>query len=181
MEHLPVNKNTRMETVKLSMASVLFSTIERDREYLKTWLPFIEMTHQISDTEKFIQSLVNQPAGKKDEIFSIWHNEEFAGLIGFKDTDWVNRKTELGYWLAKNKQGKGIITSCADKLIRYAFQKLKMNRIQIKVAVGNLKSSAIPKHLGFVFEGVERAGELHHQKYLNLEVYSLLKTDLLLR
>lgn len=179
MEHISVNKNVRLETIKLSMAPVIFSTIERDRMYLQTWLPFIEMTHQISDTEKFIQSIVNQPAGKKDDIYSIWYNEEFAGLIGFKDTDWLNRKTELGYWLAENMQGKGIVSNCVGKLIRYAFQKLKLNRIQIKVAVGNSKSAAVPQKLGFIFEGIERAGELQNQKYHNLEIYSLLKTDLL--
>ncbi len=96
MKRLSVNKNIRLETIKRSMATVIFSTIERDREYLKMWLPFIEMTQHISDTEKFIQSVVNQPAVKKDDIYSIWHNEEFAGLIGFKDSDWINRKTEFG-------------------------------------------------------------------------------------
>ena len=57
MEHIPVNKNIRLETVKLSMAPVVFDTIDRDRKYLQTWLPFVEMTRQISDTEKFIQSI----------------------------------------------------------------------------------------------------------------------------
>ena len=179
MEHIRVNKNIRLETVKLSMAPVIFSTIDRDREYLKTWLPFIESTQQVSDTEKFIHSIVSQPSGKKNDIYSIWYKEEFAGLIGFKDTDWINRKTEFGYWLSPKMEGKGIVTSCVEKLSKYAFQKLKLNRIQIKVAVGNSKSSAIPKRLGFQLEGIERAGELHHQKFHNLETYSLLKSDLL--
>ena len=177
MKHIRVNIDIRMETVALSMASTMFSTIERDRKYLQIWLPFVNLTRQISDTEKFLQSIINQPAGRKDDVFSIWYKEEFAGLIGFKDTDWENKKTELGYWLAEKMQGKGIITMCVEKLIRYSFQKLKMNRIQIKVAVSNTKSSSIPKQLGFVFEGIERAGELHNQKYHNLEIYSLLKTD----
>jgi len=179
MKHISVNNNIRMETVNLSMASVIFSTIECDREYLKTWLPFVEMTQQISDTEIFIKSIANQEIDKKDDVYSIWYREEFAGLIGFKDTDWLNRKTELGYWLAEKMQGKGIITLCVEKLIRYAFQKLKMNRIQIKVAIGNTKSAAIPKQLGFVFEGIERAGEFHNHRYKNLEIYSFIKTDLM--
>ncbi|MCF6333951.1 MAG: GNAT family N-acetyltransferase [Draconibacterium sp.] len=83
------------------------------------------MTQQISDTGKFIQSVINQPVGKKNNAYSIWFNEEFAGLIGFKDTDRMNWKIELAYWLAAYKQGKGIATMCVDKLIRYAFLKLK--------------------------------------------------------
>ncbi|MGM0622300.1 MAG: GNAT family N-acetyltransferase [Bacteroidota bacterium] len=178
MDHLRVNPKVRLEAVNLSMAPVIFEAIDRDRDFLTQWLPFVEYTQKLSDTENFINSLVNQTGKKRDEVFVIWYKGEFAGLIGFKDTDWVNRKTELGYWLTKNMQGKGIITSCVDKLNVYAFKKLKMNRIQIKVAKGNSKSAAIPVKLGFQFEGTERAGELHCNKFFDLEVYSLLKSDL---
>ncbi len=180
MDYITVNNNIRLETVKVSMAPVIFETIDRDRRYLEKWLPFVEFTRQVSDTENFLQSIVNQQEIKKDEVFSIWHNGDFAGLIGFKDTDWINHKTEIGYWIGEKMQGQGIVTACVQKLIHYAFRKLKMNRIQIKVAVGNFKSSAIPKRLGFQFEGNERAGELHQNKYLDLEIYSLLKHDKLI-
>jgi ribosomal-protein-serine acetyltransferase len=173
-----INDKIRLESLKLSMAETIFNTINRDREYLREWLPFIDKTEKITDTENFISAMVNQKEIKKDEVFSIWFNEEFAGLIGFKDTDWVNRKTEIGYWLGKKMQGKGIMTSCVKKLVSYSFDKLKLNRVQIKVAVGNTKSSAIPIRLGFKYEGTERDGEFHSDKFLNLEVYSLLLSDL---
>ena len=112
-------------------------------------------------------------------MYAIWYNMEFSGLIGFKDTDWANNKTELGYWLAEKMQGKGIITRCSSALVKYAFKKLGMNRIQIKVAKGNEKSEAIPARLGFQLEGIERQGELLNGKYHDLEVFSLLKTDYL--
>lgn len=178
MEHLRIDRNTRLETVKLSMAPLIFSAIDKDRKYLQEWLPFIEFSNQVSDTEKFLESIINQPAKEKDEVYSIWHKEEFAGLIGFKETDWINKKTELGYWLVEKMQGKGIITNSISVLIRFAFKKLKLNRIQIKVAVGNSKSAAIPKKMGFTFEGIERSGEKQGQSYSDLEVYSLLESDL---
>lgn len=178
MDHIRVNSKIELETVKLSMTDVIFETIDRDRDFLNRWLPFVDYTQSKSDTENFIKSVVNQAGRKRDEVYSIWYNQEFAGLIGFKETDWINRKTELGYWLAKRMQGKGIITACTEKLIRFAFQKLNMNRVQVKVAVGNTRSAAIPKKLGFKFEGVERDGERHQNTYFDLEVYSYLKSDL---
>lgn len=178
MDHIRVNSKIELETLKLSMTDVIFESIERDREFLTRWLPFIDFTQKKSDAENFIKSVVNQSGRKRDEVYSIWYNQEFAGLIGFKETDWINRKTELGYWLTKKMQGKGIITSSTEKLLRFAFQKLNMNRVQIKVAVGNSRSSAIPKKLGFKFEGIEREGELHQNKFFDLEVFSLLKSDL---
>lgn len=176
MEHIRINEKIRLEEIKVSMAQVIFETIDNDRDYLKEWLPFVESTKQVSDTEAFIKSIINNTA-KRDLIYSIWYKEEFAGLIGFKDTDWVNRKTEIGYWLAKKMQGKGIISSSVQKLINYAFKSQKLNRIQIKVADKNFKSESIPIRLGFTFEGVERDGELHGKKYMNSKVYSLLKAD----
>lgn len=176
MEHIRINDKLRLELIKGSMAQVVFETIERDRDYLAQWLPFVEFTKQVADTEAFIASVTRQ-GNKSDAIYSIWYKEEFAGLIGFKDTDWVNRKSELGYWLAKKMQGKGIISVSVEKLIKYAFKSQKLNRIQIKVAEGNTKSESIPIRFGFKVEGVERAGELHGDNYLNLKVYSLLKKE----
>lgn len=177
MEHITITDKIRLERINLSMAPEIFNAIERDRTYLKQWLPFVEMTNDVSDTERFIKSVSSDKKFKRDEIFSIRYRESFAGLIGFKDTDWNNRKTELGYWLAENLQGKGIITTCVKKLISYAFIKMKLNRVQIKVAVGNNKSAAVPQRLGFQLEGIERAGEFHENKFLDLQVYSLLKQD----
>jgi len=158
------------------MAQEIFDTIDRDRNYLRNWLPFIDSTRQVSDTETFIESISGK-SNKRDIIYSIWYREEFAGLVGFKDTDWMNQKTEIGYWLAEKMQGKGLITLCVERLIKHAFQKLKLNRIQIKVAENNTKSASIPKRLNFMFEGIERAGEKHNNQYLNLETYSLLRKD----
>ncbi len=177
MEHLRINDDLRLERVNLSMAETIFNAIDRDRDYLKMWLPFVEFTYQVSDTERYLQRVNEETLNETNEIFSIWLKEEFAGLVGFNHIDHLNKKAEIGYWLAEKMQGKGIITVCIESLISYAFQMLKMNRLTIKVAVGNKKSAAIPQRLGFKSEGIERSGELHGQKFLDLQIYSFLKTD----
>lgn len=179
MEYIQVNQIIHLDQVKLSMAPIIFNVIDRDRAYLSEWLPFVDVTQQISDTELFIKSLHSGSDFKKDVVYAIWYKMGFAGLIGFKDSDWVNNKTEVGYWLAQDMQGKGIITQCLRVLIRHAFDKLGMNRVQVKVAVDNNKSAAIPQRLGFKLEGVERQGELINGKYHDLQVFSILKTDCL--
>jgi len=102
----------------------------------------------------------------------------FAGLIGFKDSDKQNKRTELGYWLSEEYQKKNIITQCVQTLCEFAFDELEMNRVQIRCAVGNLPSKKIPQKLGFVLEGIERDGEkLTGGIFTDLEVYSKLKND----
>ncbi len=67
------------------------------------------------------------------------------------------------------------------EVINFAFTELKMNRVQIRCAIGNVKSEKIPQRLNFKFEGIERDGELLPDgKFTDLEVYSLLKSEKLI-
>lgn len=177
MEYLSVDDDIHLEKLRKAHADEVFRIIDRDRAYLRKWLPFVDQTRQVKDTQAFIDSLCSVVNRDKNAIYLVWYRGEPAGLAGFKDIDPVNHRTEIGYWLAEHLQGKGIITRSAGKLLDFGFRNLKMNRIQIKVAEGNLKSIAIPHRLGMVCEGVERAGEFHTDRYHDLEVFSMLKSE----
>ncbi len=174
---LTVSANIRLERLNITHAFMVFQAIDKNREYLSPWLPFVQDTQSQEDTEAFIDSVTNKSTNDRDEVFVIWLQDKFAGLIGYKDTDRVNMKTEIGYWLIESMSGKGIISQSVKELVSFAFAQMDMNRIQIKCAIGNTKSVAIPKRHGFVFEGIERSGEKHQQKFVDLEIYSMLKKD----
>lgn len=177
MEKLQIDEKLFLEKLNLTHVEVVFDAIDQNRNFLRKWLPFIDFTLKIADTERFVRSLLDKHASSRDEVYTIWYKHEFAGLIGFKDIDRMNAKIEIGYWLTEKMTGKGIATLATRKMINLAFRNMDMNRVQIRCGVGNHKSSAIPKRLGFIFEGVERAGERHKRHYIDLEVYSLLKAE----
>jgi ribosomal-protein-serine acetyltransferase len=140
-------------------------------------LPFVDQTLKEEDTEIFIRSIIHSTCARKDLVYEIWFKKQFAGLIALKEIDRWNKKTELGYWLVQKLQGKGLVTRSCHALINSAFFELNMNRIQIRIGVGNSRSSMIAERLKFRFEGIERAGEMHQDRFIDLEVYSLLKED----
>ena len=177
MSRVNIQPGFYLESLGMEHAEIVYEAINTNREHLSRWLPFVTYTRKPEDTEEFVSSVVNKKPHEKEEVFTIWHNEEFAGLIGYVNTDRVNRKTEIGYWLVKKKEGKGIVTAATRQLIKLAFKRLDMNRITIRCAVGNSRSSAIPKRLEFTFEGIERQGEKHGEIYFDLETYSLLKKE----
>ncbi len=157
-------------------AGEMFNTIERDREYLRKWLPFVDWTRKVSDSEYFIRSLHAGLSNPSEVVFTIRFGGVFAGLIGFKNTDMVNKKSEVGYWLSESFQKKGIMTASVKALVDYAFEQMDINRIQIRCATGNMPSKRIPQRLGFKLEGIERDGEiLSGGKFADLEVYSLVR------
>ena len=196
---IKVDDNIVLRQLMQSDSAEIFKTIDSQREYLGKWLPFVEFTKSISDTISYVDSVIKALDEKFEFVFTIQKRNsfvnkgdkysnidndpfqeyfEFAGLIGFKDTDRQNKKTEIGYWLSHSYQKHGIITKSVEKLCELAFGELSINRVQIKCAVGNTASSNIPKRLGFVFEGTEREGELLTGGiFADLEVYSKLKSD----
>ncbi|MBJ6116634.1 GNAT family N-acetyltransferase [Pontibacter sp. BT310] len=155
-------------------AQALFNIINSQRPYLREWLPFVDLTRQVSDTAFYLQTIVNSTS---DRVFVIVSEEVVCGLIGFKGIEYFNRKVEIGYWLSEHQQGKGIMRQSCSRLLKYAFEILNMNRVQLKVAPKNYKSRNIPIKLGFTLEGTEREGELLNGHYHDLEVYSLLKKE----
>ncbi len=175
---IPIDSQIELRQLRHSDAADIFNTIDTQRAYLGEWLPFVAFTKELADTQKFVKSVVDAPEERFEYVFTIRKAGEFAGLIGFKDTDRLNRKSELGYWLAEGFQKRGIVTRSVQRLCQYAFEELDLNRIQIKCAVGNTASNNIPKRLGFRFEGIEREGELlSGQVFTDLAIYSRLKND----
>jgi len=177
MEKLTIDENQFLERLNLSHVEAIFNAIDQNRKFLRKWLPFVDFTIRVADTERFVRSILEKPVSTRDEVYVIWFKHEFAGLIGFKDADRINDKIEIGYWLTERLTGKGIATAAVRKMVNLAFRNMEMNRVQIRCGVGNDKSSAIPKRLGFSFEGIERAGERHNHDYIDLEVFSLLKRE----
>ena len=182
MEKIWFDESICLRAAKLSDAPAMFRMIDTQRQYLGRWLPFVAETRTENDSYAYLQSVLSVPSERRELLCTITADGRFAGLVGFKDTDRANRKTEIGYWLGEEYQGRGIMTRCVEALCGLAFSELDMNRIQIQCAVGNTKSSNIPRRLGFTLEGIARAGELQADgRFSDIEVYSLLREEYIQR
>ena len=177
MEKLTVTDQLYLKRVSVSDATDLFYIMSNERDRLREFLPFIDYTQKVSDTEEFIRSTINGDKDGLNSVYVIRYKEETVGLIGYKDTDAANKRTEIGYWLSPCFWGKGIVTQACATLIGHAFSQMDMNRVQLKIAIANSKSTAIAKRLGFTLEGQERDGELLSDGFTDLFIYSILKNE----
>jgi len=177
MNILKVDSFVELEKINLSHSFLLFEAVEENRSFLSEWLSLPKEVETQEDAVEFISAVLKDSEEKGDYVFVIWYRKHFSGLISLKENDLFNKKIEIGYWLTENTTGKGIVTKSVKVLSEYLFMFMNINRIVIRCAVGNSLSAAIPKRLGFTFEGVEREGEKHSECYLDMEVYSFLKRD----
>ena len=179
MQSIVVSNEILLERINTNDAATIFNAIDQNRSHLGAWLPFVDYSKEVKDSEVFIRTVVAQREETRNEVYTIWYKGDFAGLIGFHNTDKVNEKTEIGYWLISEMTGQGIIHRSCRLLIGLAFEKMGMNRVTIRCAVGNAPSEKVACCLGFTFEGIERGGERFHDIFFDLKVFSLLKSEYL--
>jgi ribosomal-protein-serine acetyltransferase len=152
--HIIVSPTIQLELVGPGHAQPLYACVEANRAYLRTWLPWVDNMHDIGFIERFIHTCQQRHAQGIDHPFVLMENGRLVGRIGIYKIDSNNRIGEIGYWVAEAAQGRGIVTQACQAMVRYGFETLQLNRIEIKCAVGNAKSRAVPERLGFEQEGI---------------------------
>ncbi len=174
---LRVRENVELRTLSPSDAQTLFNVTNKNDSHLRQWLPWLDDDKTVADTENYIKGS-NERLSKNEGIdFSIWHENQLVGGIGIYPLNMVHKKASLAYWLAEEFQSKGIMVDSFKVTIKYLFEELKLNRIEICCAVGNAKSSALPKKLRFTYEGISRESEWLYNRFMDMEVYSLLAKE----
>jgi ribosomal-protein-serine acetyltransferase len=177
MFSIRVNAEVELRFMQQKNSTVIFQLVERSRPYLGKFLPWVEHMKSEEDYNEVIQRWLLQFAENKGFQSGIYFQGEFVGMIGIHPIDWTTKMTAIGYWLAEEHQGKGIMTQCCKKIIQICFGEYGLNRLEIRCDPANEKSKAIPLRLGFIQEGVLREVMNQNGKYRDSVVYGLLKSE----
>jgi ribosomal-protein-serine acetyltransferase len=176
-EYFDIDNNTHLRTLSLSDAPALLKRVQENREYLRRWLPWVDGTKVVKDVEDFIKANILQTESNQGIHAGIFWENNIVGMIGHHQIAWNNKFTSLGYWLAEDFTGKGIMTRACKTIIDYSFKDLNLNRIEIGAAVENKASRAIPERLGFKLEGILRQREWLYDHFVDHALYSILKSE----
>jgi ribosomal-protein-serine acetyltransferase len=161
-------------------ANELFAVTDRNRAHLLRWLPWVDATRTPSDSALFIRHVIDEQASLQAFHCAITFRNEIVGVIAFNAIDHFHRTSTIGYWLSRTHTGKGYMTGAVRAMVRFGFEYLNLNRIEIRTAPENYASRAVCIRLRFRHEGILREAEWLGDRFVDLEVYSLLKSDWLL-
>ncbi|HWW40161.1 GNAT family protein [Pedobacter sp.] len=175
---LNVDDHIKLELTHESQADVLFNAIDNNRKHLSAFLPWVGNMQSVNDLKAYIKGSEVLIQQQKEISFAILYEQVVVGRIGLHHLNILNRSGAIGYWLIKEAEGKGIVTKSCKSIINYGFNELGLNRIEIKAAVCNLRSQAVPEKLNFRREGLLRQAELVNNEFLDLVLYSLLRHEL---
>lgn len=172
-----VDENIDLEQIAAHHAAGLYTVIEANRAHFAEFLAWGENARSIENFLNYIKNCELQYQQGNEINFVILLQGIPVGKMGLHYINTQNKCAEIGYWLSKSEEGKGIVTKSCKALINYGFEALGLNRIEILAAEDNVRSLAIPKRLNFTKEGVLRQAELVNDHFLNLVLYSILREE----
>ncbi len=155
----------------------LHDLVFRNREHLHTYMQWMTPDYAIESTRNFVLRSIESRLERKTLALALERDGELIGSTGFNRLEWAARVCEIGYWIASDEVGKGIITRACQVMIDYAFDELEMNRVEIRCSSENTRSAAIPERLGFKLEGILREAEVVNGRAHDFCIYGLLAED----
>lgn len=87
-------------------------------------------------------------------------------------------QAEMGYDLAKEHWGKGIMTEAMNAVIDFGFERMGLNRIEVYIMPRNKRSIKMVRNLGFKREGLLRERFFDEfGNYADDVLFSMLRSD----
>lgn len=168
--------NCKIRKWKLSDAKDLASVISNKKiqDNLRDGLPY-PYTEQ--DATDYISAMLSEDENET-LAFAITIDNKAIGSIGaFRQKNIHRHTAEIGYYIAEEYWGKGLMTEAVKQICSYIFDKSNIVRIYAEPFSYNKASCRVLEKAGFLYEGTLRSNAIKNGKTIDMLMYSHLKTD----
>lgn len=133
----------------------------------------------IHDTEKVITSFLNSQKAGELGVWAITLRDSGKMIGTIELYNWIFRFTaELGYSINPAFWGQGIATEAGEAVLDFAFNQLRLKRVEAGTFETNYQSMRVCEKLGFSKEGVLRNSYLRYDGVVfNKVVYGITDRD----
>ena len=129
-----------------------FALVDRNRDYLREWMPWVDGTRTPEDTKAFIRRSLQQFANSEGFACGIWFRGRHAGTIGVNRINWTLQMAEIGYWIGKPYWGLGHASEAVARAVAYAFGEGGLERLEASCHESHVASRRVLEKNGFRFE-----------------------------
>ena len=157
----------------------LHEAIEVSLGDLQPWLPWVE-GYDRGVSQRFVRESVAAWAERRAFDFTIRTIDDPArhiGNVSLWSTSTQNAVGEVGYWIRSDETGKGYGAEATTRAVQIGFEEMRLHKVQLRIAVGNVRSERIARSLGFTLEGTLRDEVKVGDEWLDHTVWSLLEHE----
>jgi len=177
-KNLPILETGRLRLRKLSMRDAgdvfAYASVPEVAEHV-TW----EYHRNISDSMHYLRFITQQYQDGIPSPWGIIHKElgKLIGTIGYHVWSLPNGFGEVGYALSRDFWNKGYTTEAFEEVIKFGFERLKLNRVEATCKLANTASEKVMLKCGLSYEGILRKRLFAKSEYHDLKLYSLLRNE----
>jgi len=154
------------------LASAISNTKVQDN--LRDGLPY-PYTEQ--EGAEYISAMLSADKNKTF-AFAVTVDGKVIGSIGVFRQENIHRLTaELGYYIAEEYWGRGIMTEAVIQICKYVFEQSDIIRIFAEPFAYNAASCRVLEKAGFQYEGTLRKNAVKNGKLIDMKMYSILKME----
>jgi len=148
---LLVDQEITLKQISLEFAEELFNLVQKNfEEPLCYWCPDLKKTYaSLESTIAHIKDAQSKYLEDGTPDFLIFSGKNIAGLISLSPLDELKIKSEIGYWLGSEFEGKGLIVRSFPVILEYAKNNLKLKTVELSTSVPNIHSQKLPLMFGF--------------------------------
>jgi len=146
---------------------------------ISKWLLVVPYPYTKKDAEGWINHCAKKKKQRKDYNFGIEFEGRMIGCVGLSNVDEFQGTATIGYWLGEKYWRQGIMKEALQKVLDFAFNQLKLRRINVEAYTKNEASNNLIKKMGFKFEGTRKksARSKADGKIHDANEYGLLKEE----
>jgi [ribosomal protein S5]-alanine N-acetyltransferase len=133
----------------------------------------------IEGVERFIAWTVNERAAGTHACFGIVPHgmSEAIGIVQIRQSDVHFRTAEWGFALGAAYWGRGLFVEAARLALDFAFDVLRVHRLEARAAVRNGRGNGALRKVGAVQEGILRRSFFRDGEYLDQVLWTILAGD----
>ncbi len=168
-----LDDEVELRLLELRHAAQYYRLVSDNYERLY-WLP-AEPTPE--STERRLRGGLARFAEGTGVDAGIWDHGALVGFIGLFDIDTAFQSAEIGYWLDKGAEGRGLVTRAGRAMLQHAFDELKLHRVELRCAATNQPSIAVAERLGFRPEGRLVKADRIGSEWVDFLIFGLLDEE----
>ncbi len=159
--------------------SALHKAVRESLAELEPWMSWANENYTIDTALNFITLTRAHWSSGSLYAFAITdaNTGEVIGGCSLSHIHPVYHFCNLGYWVRASRHGEGSAGRSAKLAAQFAFEKVKLIRAEIVIAVGNERSLRVAEKIGAHYEGILLNRMVMGTKVCDAHMYSLLPSD----
>jgi ribosomal-protein-alanine N-acetyltransferase len=139
-----------------------------------SWGPYTSIDQPLA----YIERLAGQrERGEQIDLLVVHETDGPVGITGLSEFSQRDRRCMVGTWFGRPWWGTGVNRESKAVMAHLAFEVLGMHRLGSYSNPANVRSTRALEGVGFTREGVLRGWHRHGDRYLDVNVFGMLRTD----